>query len=500
MTKETSNSGASEQIPSHILDLMLNVILEVMQAESGSIMLLDEGKKDLTIKSAQGLKRKIIENARVRLGSGISGKVAASGEAVYLSGINGDRRSNIKPDDLVKPGVESSYIIPIKLNGGTLGTVNLNSLKGSVESFHEKKVLVQGVLERFIEYLIQSDLPHSHHEPPSQLYMMNVFREYNTIRELRIVFDYIFQLATGLLGTRQRGFFLLKNPESDYFDLVLGYGFETLGYRQIYEELVPSFRAPAIEAVRDIRVFSRSEFPLTPENLFKEDYFILMPLIHQEKNLLLGQMVVLADEEPSVDEERKGTLRSVCEKAAVTIHETNVGGKFNEIAETDSLTSTYNYGLWWKRLHEEFSRVQRKRSAELSLIIFDVDRFDRFNLSHGYLVGDQLLRFIADKIKGCVRPMDVVGRIGGEEFGVVLVDASKEIALMVAERILAAVSLLPAEMRVDLKHPVSLSGGIAGYPEDAEVPGELVEKANTAIVSAKIMGGNRIKIFDHMEE
>ena len=77
-SEDITEQSVLDQIPSHILDLMLGVILDVMRAERGSIMLLDGKTQELTIRSAQGLKNEIIKKARVRLGSGVSGKVAAT--------------------------------------------------------------------------------------------------------------------------------------------------------------------------------------------------------------------------------------------------------------------------------------------------------------------------------------------------------------------------------------------------------------------------------------
>jgi diguanylate cyclase (GGDEF)-like protein len=132
--------------------------------------------------------------------------------------------------------------------------------------------------------------------------------------------------------------------------------------------------------------------------------------------------------------------------------------------------------------------------------MLNIDKFNRFNLAHGYFVGDQLLRIIADRIKNSVRPTDIVGRIGGEEFGIVLFGTEKQLALNVTTRIADAVSGIPTETRIKLAYPITLSCGIAEFPEDAFTPGGLVEKAKTALVSAKIMGGNRTKLFEQVEE
>jgi diguanylate cyclase (GGDEF)-like protein len=93
-----------------------------------------------------------------------------------------------------------------------------------------------------------------------------------------------------------------------------------------------------------------------------------------------------------------------------------------------------------------------------------------------------------------------VGRVGGEEFGIVLLSTEKELTLNVINRIVDAVSGIPTEIRIKLSYPITLSCGIAEYPKDAKNSGELVERAKTALVSAKIMGGNRIKFFENLEE
>ena len=498
MSEEENEKAIIDRIPSQILDLLLEVLLKVMRAERGSIMLLDESCQELSIRSARGLKAEIIKKARVRLGSGVSGKVAASGQSIFLKGFSGGRRLNIKRDELVNPEIDTAYVAPIKLYDGTIGTVNINSFNPDHEIRPDKERLVQGILHRFLEYLAQMEPPLDHHEEPSQLYMMNVFREYSTLRELRVVFDFIFHLVTDLLKTQKKGVFLLKNQESGFFDLVLGYGFDTKRYREIYEELIPRLIEPKVESARHITIFNRKELFSASVSLFQEDFYILMPLMTRDQTQ--GHLFLFAAELPTFDETTKGTIELLCNDAAKIIEESSSGRRFREMTFTDSLTGTYNYGLWWKRLHEEFSRVQRMKDTRISLMALDIDHLDRLNRAHGFFVGDQLLRAIADRIKSCLRLNDIVGRIGGDEFGVVLPDTPKQDALKVADRILDAVSNLSDEIRVQLSHTCTLSGGIAAFPDDADVPGKLVENAKTALVSAKIMGGNRIKSFEHTEE
>jgi diguanylate cyclase (GGDEF)-like protein len=436
----------------------------------------------------------------VRLGSGVSGKVAASGQSVFLKGTTGERRLNIHPDDLINPEIDTSYIVPIQLHDGTLGTINVNSTLPDHEIEPGKELLVQRVLHGFSEYLYQIDFSANDHEIeiPSQLYMLNIFREYSTLRELRVVFDYIFHLITDLLKTKKKGIFLLKNQESGFFDLILGYGLDTKLYRKIYEELIPQLQEAKIESTQSITMFHHKELFSGAVTLLPEKFYMLIPLIWQ--NNLEGHILLCADEFPILNESIRSLIQSICESAGRTIKESSSERKFKDLASTDSLTGMYNYGLWWKRLHEELTHANRLKDIKVSLIVFDIDQFDRFNRDYGYFLGDQILRAVADKINSCLRTYDIAGRIGSDEFGIALPNTEKQNALNVANRILDAVSGLPTEINIQMSHPLTLSGGVAQFPNDAETSRKLVENAKTALVSAKIMGGNCIKSFEHLEE
>ena len=498
MEKKGTTQRLPSQIPHQILNLLLDVILEVMQAQRGSIMLLDETSRDLTIANARGLRREIIEKTRVRLGEGISGKVAAGDRAVFVKGATDALQLNIQPDDLINPEIDTSYIVPITLRDGTVGTININSVLPNHDIEPEKEPLVRRILHFFSEYLAQIDLPASHHETPSELYMMNIFREYSSLRELRMVFDYIFHLATNLLKTGKKGMFLLKNRQSGLFDLILGYGLDTARYREIYEELVARLRVDKIESIQGVTIFRQDELFSEPPALVREKWYIALPLLWQDT--VQGHLVLFTDTSPILDERTHELIRTIGESAGRIIDESASERKFQDLASTDSLTGMYNYGLWWKRLHEELARLDRMKGPRLSLIILDIDRFDHFNRDHGYFLGDELLRVIADRINRCLRNYDIAGRIGSDEFGILLPNTDKQKALEVAHRILNAVSGLPGEMKIPVSHPLTLSGGVIQYPDDATTPGALVENAKAVLVSAKIMGGNSIRSFERLEE
>lgn len=488
----------AEQIPSRFLDLMLDVILEVMRAESGSVMLLEDETRDLTIRSARGLSHEFIKDVRVPFGTGVSGKVAANGEPLFLLGSEGDRRLKISSQELVNPKIRASYIIPVQFKGGTLGTININYFDRGHEIRKENAPMVQGIVERFFEYFCYDTSLLRAGDDLSEPHMVSFLGKYNTLRELRIVVDYVFDLVSGFLNVPRKGVFLLKDAHSESFDLVLGYGLDKNRYKEIYEDLIPRLATPRFRTEKEISVLERKE--IWPENgdLLNETHILMVPFIWEDKNR--GVLFLFTEKPPAREQETFRLLKSACDLAARTVMESGAGDDLHELAFTDSLTGTYNYGLWWKRLTEELGRAQRKRESSVSIIVLDIDHLEHFNRAHGYIIGDQLLRLIADRIRSCLRMNDIVGRIGGDEFGVLLPDTSIKDTLKVARRIIDAVSNLPAEMRVQSPYPLTLSGGTSGFPDDGETAADLVENAKTALLSAKIMGGNCIKDFDPSEE
>jgi signal transduction protein with GAF and PtsI domain len=114
MAYSNSEKQPVDQIPQRLLDLMLDLVLDVMKAERGSVMLVDPKSQELSIQSARGLNDEVVRNARVRFGTGVAGKVASSGQAVFLKGRKEDRRQSINAEDLKISDIDTSYILPVK--------------------------------------------------------------------------------------------------------------------------------------------------------------------------------------------------------------------------------------------------------------------------------------------------------------------------------------------------------------------------------------------------
>jgi two-component system, cell cycle response regulator len=156
-------------------------------------------------------------------------------------------------------------------------------------------------------------------------------------------------------------------------------------------------------------------------------------------------------------------------------------------AVTDGLTGLYNHAYLLQALRQEVLRSKR-HGLRAALVLLDLDDFKRVNDARGHVEGDRVLMKAAAIVRDSVREIDVAARYGGEEFAVLLPDTSRLGAFVVAERIRRRIEERFARGRT----PVTLSGGLAVFPDDAGAPADLIVQADVGLYEAKAAGKNRI--------
>ena len=163
--------------------------------------------------------------------------------------------------------------------------------------------------------------------------------------------------------------------------------------------------------------------------------------------------------------------------------------QLREMAETDFLTRLFNRRHFIGRAEKELSRSRRYNSS-VSLIMLDIDWFKKINDQYGHAAGDEVLKGVAQICQEAVREIDIVGRIGGEEFSMVLIECDTDGALIVAERIRKQVASHPFEYEQKAIH-CTVSIGISAFVAKEDHLENLMKRADIALYRAKQAGRNR---------
>jgi len=193
------------------------------------------------------------------------------------------------------------------------------------------------------------------------------------------------------------------------------------------------------------------------------------------------------------------------DKMTLTITESYVNtytGELKELARRDRLTGFLNYEAFKEMLADELKRSRRYRRS-FSLAIVDIDDFDIYMDNFGQAAGDLLIQETAKVIAHSVRGVDIPARYGTCEFAIILPESGKKQARKAAERLRRAVKLETrhiAEVRNDIRMPITVSIGISSYPRDSEMVDEMVSLADEALYEAKQAGKDMVVMTDNRKK
>ncbi len=240
-----------------------------------------------------------------------------------------------------------------------------------------------------------------------------------------------------------------------------------------------------------LKNFSESGFKQSGRNKYESNTVCVVPLISGDR--IIGVLNVndpgFTDIENS---DFEGRIIRISRHLAISIHNTLLYEKVKDLSMRDSMTGLYNFRHFVEALRLEIAKAQRYEEP-LACIMLDIDNFKSVNDSHGHQTGDLVLKELARSVTLSVRSSDIPARYGGDEFIVVLPRTGKNLALKIAQRLMDLFS--GKEIRVPTKRGsvrVTLSIGIAGFPEDTKNMDELMRLADDALYRAKREGKNRI--------
>ncbi len=202
----------------------------------------------------------------------------------------------------------------------------------------------------------------------------------------------------------------------------------------------------------------------------------------------LGVLILESEQTGKFQEGDVESLEAVADICATAIQNAHYVERVKQLAYLDGLTGIFNRRYFELRVVEEIDRARRFNSG-MAVLMVDIDQFKRLNDEFGHLLGDEVLRQVSSIFHGQLRKIDVVCRYGGEEFAVLLSQTNPQHALQVAEKLRRLVEnwQFPGVPR-----PVTISAGVATFPDHGTTRDELVKSADAGLYAAKQRGRNRV--------
>ena len=236
---------------------------------------------------------------------------------------------------------------------------------------------------------------------------------------------------------------------------------------------------------------------LSPAHRFAGFRSLMIVPLAQEERPVAGALIVAARQPGVFSRTSREMLEMLAGQMALKIELAQSHEQINRLATIDALTGIANRRAYQRGFETMLERAGR-RGGSLQLILCDIDHFKRINDRYGHPFGDEVLRQVAKLFGRVVRSIDLAARTGGEEFAILLEDSDAKGAWKVAERLRLMVEELELKDAGEMV-PVTISLGIAAFPQDAASLEKLVSLADQALYQAKEAGRNRTVAWSAMK-
>ena len=329
--------------------------------------------------------------------------------------------------------------------------------------------------------------------------LYSIGKAMNYISDLKNLLQFILGQAVEVTAA-EKGSLMLYDLETDRLNIRVLAGMEDTAFQEKVNNNEIECRSFKPGEGLAGRVYMTAQ-PIVVNNIKEDDVFIdsensyvrsiaCIPMIVY--NEVIGVINVTNKQHgKEFTDEDVEMLKAVADQAAVAINKAQLW----DMAVTDSLTGLYVRRYFMVKLHEELHRAERYKNI-LSIVMADLDRFKNINDTYGHDTGDRVLKAIGKFLQQNIRDVDVVARYGGEEFVLMIPEAAKDAARSLSERLRKNLS----EMKFENLPPITISLGIATYPNDGKDAEDLIKKADAAMYAAKRAGRNQVvKYSQHVK-
>jgi diguanylate cyclase (GGDEF)-like protein len=482
-------------------DLQLELIRQALILTTVAVLWPDIHGRELRLRNISTI-RKDIQPGPYPIGAGITGALLRDRNEITLAPVKADFSG--LPYYIKKGGVGSLLAVNILDNlQGESSQVD-RKISGILcvdrtekSDWNESELTILKLLGKKLSMDINMG---------RQLYTMNRernafqqvcigLRELNSVLGLEPVFDASIKAVTTLVQT---DFIAISLLQDEYHSIVRAEGLHAKNLLGLEFSKNEGIVGQVMKINRSLPAGAEYRGPapiFSKEQRFPDFGSLLILPLQKEKGDSIGALTVAARKPGVFTRHHRDILELIAAQVAIKIDLAQAHEQINKIATIDGLTNLANHRTFQHAFDVMLNRAQR-RSGHLCLILCDIDYFKRTNDTYGHPFGDQALKIIADTLAETVRKVDLVARYGGEEFAIILEDSNEYGGLEMAERIRKKVEAL--SLHQDNTVNITISFGLAAFPDDGDKKSLLIDHADQALYKAKTSGRNCIKAWSEI--
>jgi diguanylate cyclase (GGDEF)-like protein len=461
-----------------VLHRILGIARDYFHLPNAAILLVDKEAQQLKVRSQIGWDP---GQDKICLGwhEGITGAAVLKKQPVYAPDVSCDPRYICKAQS-----TRSELAIPLMVRDEVAGVLDCQSDR--LVHFDPETIELLTLFSTQASIALQNAHLYSlERQRARQLEAINAIAQQTTaVMELEdllarvcFVIQKAFQVPHVSLCLREDGDLVLRAHEGTMTPCIPSGG------------RLPANREPWAQVLATGGTFIEKDLSSAPDSvkLFAESLSRMsIPLISFGQTL--GVLMLHSDERHGFRESELQSLESVADICASSIQNAHYVERIRQLSYLDGLTGIFNRRFFELRILEEIDRARRS-GAGMAVVMVDIDQFKKLNDEFGHLLGDEVLRQVSSLFHQQLRKIDVVCRYGGEEFAILLTQTNAQHAIGVAEKLRR---LVEGWQFPGVPRTVTLSAGVAAFPDHGTTRDDLIRAADTGLYAAKQAGRNQV--------
>jgi diguanylate cyclase (GGDEF)-like protein len=461
-----------------VLHRILGIARDYFHLQNVAILLLDKEPQRLCVRSQIGWDDGE-DKISLGFGDGITGAAALKKQPVYAPDVSQDSRYICSAKS-----TRSELAIPLMVRDEVVGVLDCQSDR--VNHFDNDTIDLLTLFSTQASMALQNARLYSlERQRARQLQAINAIAQQSTaVLDLEELLSRVCCLIQDAFQVSHVALFLREEG-----DVVLRAHHGTLTPRIPQGGRLPANQEPWSRILATGSTLIEKDLRSAPDavKLFEgSDSRLSIPLVSFGQ--ILGVIGLHSSNPDAFGETDLQSLESVADICATSIQNAHYVERVKQLAYLDGLTGIFNRRFFELRIMEEIERARRYGTG-MAVVMVDIDQFKRLNDEFGHLLGDEVLRQVSSVFHQQLRKIDVVCRYGGEEFGILLSQTTSEHAISVAEKLRKTIEQwrFPGVPRT-----VTVSAGVAAFPDHGTTRDALVRAADTGLYAAKQAGRNHV--------